>query len=226
MARTDKHAYDHHRAYNGVSLKEGEVLAPFWIPDEMKNADDTIIKENLTTWTFGGISFLIGFIPIAEESFDGYMSLFWKDIDSFTAQYRAGRCIIGYRSDGSPKTCPKANSCAECDHRQLLPRYNRATDSMIMLPESSTADGDMDDMGDGLQMDLSEAAALESTLLDLLQHLAEIKPRYAQIASLGLIGYSAQEIIDQLGLKTSWGYSEYNRARTLTRQYLDHTDDE
>lgn len=65
-----------------------------------------IIQQNLTTWKFGGIGFLIGFAPIQEAAFAGYMKLFWQDINEYLESKRPGRCVLGRNDDTIDRISP------------------------------------------------------------------------------------------------------------------------
>ena len=65
---TDVNKYADHKSLNGEPVPAGHVLAPVWLHRSTVKADKTIIQQNLTTWKFGGIGFLIGFAPIQEAA--------------------------------------------------------------------------------------------------------------------------------------------------------------
>ena len=221
MAKTRKDAYANHRSYDGTPVLEGQVLVPVWFSAQLKKDLDTAIDDNFTTWKFCGIHFLIGFTQIAEENFDSYMEYFWKEINTYIAKNRSGRCIIGYRNDGSPKLCPKANHCTHCPEKGLHPRYNPQLDTIPLSFSADVADyeGEETDYPDPHQMDPVEEASMEDVFLDLVEHLRSINPRYADIVTLLLDGFSPKEIIEQLHLKSSRGYQEISEAEKLTREY-------
>ena len=219
MAKTPKAKYSNHRAYDGAPLKEGEVLVPMWVTAASKKYMTTAIEENFTTWKFAGIEFLIAFAPIAEDRFDDYMAFFWHAINDYLENYRAGRCVIGMRMNGTPQLCPKTNPCTDCAYRNSRPRYNPRKDFIPSFSDDYLHENSSIENATSHQMSVEEEAILEDTFLDLVEHLRQIKPRYAQIVTLGLAGLSEKEIIDKLGLSPSWGYAEYKKARELTLEY-------
>lgn len=221
MAKPNTTKYCNHRAYNGAALKEGEVLIPEWFKRDFKNSLDTAIDENFTTWTIGGYKFLIGFVTVEEEKFEGCMKAFWQKINEQLETFRTGRCILEYNEDGSPKVCPKANHCTHCPEKGLHPGCNPQFDTIPLSFSADVADyeGEETDYPDPHQMDPAEEASMEDVFLDLVEHLRSINPRYADIVMLRLDGFSSKEIIEQLQLKSSRGYQEISEAEKLTREY-------
>ena len=117
--------YCDQKSYNGQPLRPGEVLVPFWCTKDMQLDNDTCIHDNFTTWKKGGYHFLIGFAPIQESAYEEYMKDFNRQINSFLDTWRAGRCIIGHRPDGTPVTCPKCNRCTGCEGENAVVMFHR-----------------------------------------------------------------------------------------------------
>lgn len=212
--------YQNRKSYNGQPVPEGMVLAPAWFSKEMKQNDDTCISANFTTWKFCGIHFLIGFVPVEEECYDSYMSFFWSEINEHLKKTRPGRCIIETKKDGTPKVCPKANLCTGCDKYGTLPRYNLAKEEEELLSLDFCYENDAFDFEDKQTLTPEDAVTLESTFLDLIAHLKNIKPRYAEIVTLGMDGLSREEIIKKIQLRTSRGYQEIENAYKHTLEYF------
>ena len=115
----DTHKYCNQKSYNGQPPRPGEVLVPFWCNKDLQLDNDTCIPENFTTWKKGGYHFLIGFAPIRESAYVEYMQDFNRQINSFLDTWRAGRCITGYRPDGTPITCPKSKSVPDASKKDF-----------------------------------------------------------------------------------------------------------
>ena len=116
-ATVNVHKYDDHKAFNGAPVPLNHVLVPVWFTREMVKADGSVIDQNMTTWKFGGIAFLIGFMPIPEADFKDYMKSFWAEINDYLDSKRPGRCVLGKNDDGTPYLCPYSNRCKGCTDR-------------------------------------------------------------------------------------------------------------
>lgn len=220
MTNKEKSKYQNRRSYNGQAVPEGMVLAPVWFSKVMKQHDDSCIDGNFTTWKFCGVHFLIGFVPIEEDRFDSYMSYFWSEINEHLSQIRPGRCIIDTKKDGTPKVCPKTNRCTGCDKYGTLPRYNPVKDDETLISLDYSYEDEGFDYEDKLHLTPEDEITLEDTFLDLVSYLKKIKPRYAEIVTLGMDGLSPEEIIKKIQLRTSRGYQEIENAYKHTLEYL------
>ena len=97
------------KTYDGTPIPEGYVLAPVWLKRDFVNEASYIKSENLTTRKYAGITFLIGYVAVPPEKYEGLKQDCDEQINAYLKKHRAGRCIIGKKKDGSPKLCPKSN---------------------------------------------------------------------------------------------------------------------
>ena len=98
------------KTYDGTPIPEGYVLAPIWLKQDFVNEASYIKSENLTTREYGDITFLIGYVAVPPEKYEGLKRDCDEQINAYLKKQCAGRCIIGKKKDGSPKLCPKNNS--------------------------------------------------------------------------------------------------------------------
>lgn len=63
-------------------------------------------------------------------------------------------------------------------------------------------------------------AMLEILFAELVEYLGKASSRYAKIATLGKQKLSKEEIIAELGLKSSRGYQEIDKAKKLAEKFL------
>ena len=127
----DPHKYSDQKSYNGQPPRPGEVLVPFWCNKDLQLDNDTCIPENFTTWKKGGYHFLIGSAPIRESAYTEYLQDFNRQINSFLDTWRAGRCITGYRPDGTPITCSKSEKCTGCPQKTSCPHPHHLRKSSV-----------------------------------------------------------------------------------------------
>jgi hypothetical protein len=106
MTRIDSKTRSEKRSYDGRPITDGMLPVPVWLPRKFVNESDGIRAECLTTWTFAGIRFLIGFASVKPEKYDSLKKECYKQINEYLEDRRSGRCIIGYRRDGMPRLCP------------------------------------------------------------------------------------------------------------------------
>lgn len=219
MAELNVNKYVTRKSYNGQPLQEGMVQVPVWFSRSMVNADKSILSQNLTTWKFGGFGFLIGFAPIEPQSYENYMKWFWKQINEYLESKRSGRCIIGRTPEGKPVLC-QAKQCKSCQDRNKYERYNPAKEEVETVSLDELYDNDDFEIEDHNQLSPEDEVMMEATLDALIEHLRSIKPRYADIASLGYSGLSMEEIIEQIHLKPSRGYQEIDACYQLARDFI------
>ncbi|MEE8896903.1 MAG: hypothetical protein SOH48_09515 [Eubacteriales bacterium] len=218
-----------YKSYNGKEVTEGTVLAPFVISDEEYAANTSIIKANIRKWKVNGVIFKIGFMVVPREDFDKMVSLYHSAINDYFEEHperRPGRCLLGMDTDGLPILCNKHDhNCTDCPHRyEGLPRYRNLED---FIQFESFQDTKTDDDGNEVSLDVAdptqdtEGTALLAVLFDeLMEYLQEKNPRYAEMVRLGKEGKSKAEIFEAVGLESSFGYKEWNRAKKLCEEFL------
>lgn len=211
----DPHKYSNQKSYNGQPPRPGEVLVPFWCNKDLQLDNDTCIPENFTTWKKGGYHFLIGFAPINESAYAEYMKDFNRQINSFLDTWRAGRCITGYRSDGTPITCPKTKKCTGCPQKGLLERYNpkkakeQETLSLDFIYDGDGFDNIMPTSPSPEEIICTETDRSEDAHYEILiARLMEDKPRYAEIVRLSKTKVPIDGIGKVIGLKSSRCHEE------------------
>lgn len=123
------------KAYDGQPVPEGYVLTPVWLSrDFVRDAPD-IRPENISTRTYAGIRFLIGYVAVPPELSAPLKRDCDAQINAYLRKRRSGRCVIGYRQDGSPRLCPKDRHCTGCVHRGEYERLNPAKAAQGLLIE-------------------------------------------------------------------------------------------
>ena len=134
--------------------------------------------------------------------------------------------LLGMDMDGLPILCNKHDhNCTDCPHRyEGLPRYRNLED---FIQFESFQDTKTDDDGNEVSLDVAdpsqdtEGTALLAVLFDeLMEYLQEKNPRYAEMVRLGKEGKSKAEIFAAVGLESSFGYKEWNRAKKLCEEFL------
>jgi hypothetical protein len=66
-----------------------------------------------------------------------------------------------------------------------------------------------------------ESAILSVLFAELMDYLEKENSRYATMVRLGSAGYSKEEIFKAVGLKSTFGYQEWNRAKKMVKDFLD-----
>ena len=150
---SNTHKYSNRRSFDGQPVPVGMVLVPFR-KDLYDLKEDDYIDANFTTMHLGEIPYVIGFMPIKEECFEGYMKDFWAEINADMLMKREGRCIIGKNPDGSVKTCPYTRRCKGCPNKGLLERYN--PNRIEILSIDYEYDGETFDIEDKTQPPLED----------------------------------------------------------------------
>lgn len=218
-----------YKSYNGKEVTDGMVLAPFVISDEEYAANTSIIKANIRKWKVNGVIFKIGFMVVPEADFDRMISLYHSAINDYFEEHperRPGRCLLGMDKDALPILCNKHDhNCTDCPHRyEGLPRYKNLED---FIQFESFQDTKTDGDGNEVSLDVAdptqdtEGTALLAVLFDeLMEYLLEKNPRYAEMVRLGKEGKSKAEIFAAVGLESSFGYKEWNRAKKLCEEFL------
>ena len=121
------------KTYDGTPIPEGYVLAPIWLKQDFVNEASYIKSENLTTREYADITFLIGYVAVPPEKYEGLKRDCDEQINAYLKKHCAGRCIIGKKKDGSPKLCPTNNRCKGCTHKDEYERYNSEKDNNLEI---------------------------------------------------------------------------------------------
>lgn len=123
-AYSNTQKYNKRKSFDGQPVPSGMVLVPFRKDlYDLKLGD--YIDANFTTMHFGEFPYVIGFMLINEECFEGYMRDFWDELNKDMEMRREGLCIIGTNTDGSIKTCPYPHRCKGCPNKGILDRHNK-----------------------------------------------------------------------------------------------------
>lgn len=207
------------KPYDGRPVPEGYVLAPVWLKRSFVEDAPDILSENLTTRKYAGITFLIGYVAVPPEEYEGLKQDCDAQINAYLKKHRAGRCIIGYKKDGTPKLCPKTNRCRGCIHKGEYERYNPQKDNNpeILFTDITEEQG-VEDQYPSLQDTETE----EDKLAKLLEHLKTKDPRYYDIVMLRHQDpdMSAEDIFEKLNLKSSRGYQILDDCEQECRRYF------
>ena len=129
------------KQYDGRPVPEEYVLAPVWLKRDFVDDTADILPENLTTRSYAGIRFLIGYVAVPPEEYEDLKRECDAEINAYLKTHRAGRCMIVVREDGLPRLCPKSRRCTERPHMREYERYNPWKDgkkkvSLEDVPES------------------------------------------------------------------------------------------
>ena len=205
------------RTYNGEPIPEGYVLAPVWLKREFVDDAPDIKSENLITKTYAGIEFLIGYVAVPPEKYEGLKQDCDEQINKYLKKHRDGRCIIGHKKDGSPKLCPKSNRCKDCIHKGEYDRYNPARDDNLEVVFTDlTEEVSVIDEYPCMQDNEPD----EEKLVRLLKHLETIDKRYCDIVTMKLAGVSMEKIFDKLKLKSKRGYQVVDECEQVCRKFF------
>lgn len=175
--------------------------------------------------------FKVGFEVVDTDQFDRYLSLHYSCVnDVIDADYperRPGRCLLGVAKDGMPIICNKhGHKCKGSPHRyENLPRYKNAED---YFQKVSFQDTYTDEEGNEISLEVAdpnadtEGETIQGVLLiQLFDYLEKQDPRLATMARLGYSGKDKDAIFEAVGLGSSQGYKEWNRAKELVKKFLD-----
>lgn len=218
-----------YNSYNGEKVTAGKVLAPVIISDAEYEGNDSIIHENLRTWKHFGVPFRVGFMVVDEKDFNKMRSLYYSCINDYLdehPEFRPGRCLLGMDKEGFPILCSKDNVCKGCPHRnEHLPRYKNLEDYIQFISFQDTHE---DEEGNEVGIEVADpnanpedSAILAVLFSQLMEHLEKENKRYATMVRLGKEGYSKEEIFEAVGVKSSFGYKEWNRAKQMVKGFLE-----
>lgn len=216
-------------SYNGEKVTAGKVLAPVIISDAEYEVNDSIIRENLRTWKHFGVPFRVGFMVVEEKYFNKMLSLYYSCINDYLnehSEFRPSRCLLGMDKEGFPILCSKDNICKGCPHRnEHLPRYKNLEDYIQFISFQDTHE-DEESNEVGIEVADPNANPEDSAILavlfsQLMEHLERENKRYATMVRLGKEGYSKEEIFEAVGVKSSFGYKEWNRAKQMVKDFLE-----
>lgn len=209
------------KSFNGVPLREGEVLVPQLVDDREYAIAIGAKPENLRTWTKGGVSYTVMFVPvpadqekISQQVFDAAVN---ELLDEKIGPNRHSRCLVP-QPDGTKKPCPKIKDgnhgpCATCPHKD---EYEREDRSMVSLEEL-----DEENFHPMEAAPSAETEALEEVIFDdLIAYLKDINPALADVVTLGFKGFDKKDVVRQLPVKSSQAYDLYAKAERLTREFL------
>lgn len=209
------------KSFNGVPLHDGEVLVPQLVDDREYAIAIGAKPENLRTWTKGGVSFTVMFVPvpadqekISQQAFDAAVN---ELLDEKIGPNRHSRCLV-LQPDGTKKPCPKIKDgnhgpCATCPHKD---EYEREDRSMVSLEEL-----DEENFHPMEAAPSAESEALEEVIFDdLVAYLKDINPALADVVTLGFRGFDKKGVVKQLPVKSSQAYDLYAKAERLTREFL------
>lgn len=209
------------QSYNSEPLHEGEVLVPQFVDDREYAIAIGAKPENLRTWTKGGISYTVIFVPVPAEQEKTCQQAFDEAVNQYLDEKigpnRHSRCMVP-QPDGTKKPCPKINNsnhgpCASCPHKDEYEREDRSTISIETMNEENFHPMEAEPS--------AESIAMEKFLFnDLKEYLTNINPVLGDLVSLGFQGFDRKEVIQQLPVKSSQAYELYRKAEKLTREFL------
>lgn len=207
--------------FNNEPLCEGEVLVPQLVDDHDYAIAIGAKPENLRTWSKGGISYEVMFVPvpadqeeISQQVFDAAVN---ELLDEKLGPNRHSRCLIP-QPNGTKKVCPKIKKgnhapCATCPHKGEYEREDRSMLSIERLNE--------DEFHPMEAAPSAESEGLMKLLFnDLKEYLHEINPALEAVVTLGFQGFDKSEVVQQLPVKKSQGYTTYDKAEELARKFL------
>ena len=209
------------KSYNNEPLREGEVLVPQLVDDRNYAIAIGAKPENLRTWSKGGVSYTVMFVPvpadqetISQQAFDAAVN---ELLDEKLGPNRHSRCLVP-QPDGTKKVCPKVKDgnhapCATCPHKGEYEREDRSMLSIETLNE--------DEYHPMQAAPSAEAEALEMAIFEyLVEYLKTINSDLADVVTLGFQGFDKKDVVKQLPVKSSQAYDLYAKADKLTREFL------
>ena len=208
-------------ALNNEPLREGEVLVPQFVDDREYAIAIGAKPENLRTWSKGGVSCTVMFVPVpaeqeklCQQAFDEAVNQY---LDEKTGPNRHSRCMVP-QPDGTKKACPKIKNgnhapCASCPHKGEYDREDRSTVSIETLEEENFHPMEA--------APSAESESLEKLMFeDLVEYLKSISPILAETVTLGFQGFDKKDVVGQLPVKSSQAYDVYRKAEKLAREFL------
>ena len=222
--RKESDKYNNMPTVNGISLKVGEVLVPWWLQDE--DRPSLVEKKYIRTWKSGSFRYHVCFIPIPEEKFETYMKEFNREINAYAQSRREGRCVIEIKPDGTKKICPSSRRCENCPYKGMYERYNpHRVDILSLDYENEENKLDIPDSAspsvEEIVLDKMYPKPSEEELLaDMLDHFDCEHPRYAGIIRGKLQNKSNDEIFKKHKLGKSRGYQEVENTYYAAYTFL------
>lgn len=198
---------------DGIPANANQVLCPAVFSINEWPSLETIIRENLETFTCCGQTFYIGYvatdIPNGQTAANVYNICNReknKFINEYLKPYRKGRCVRGYEIDGTPILCwnKSCKGCTGCDKNGIpYERFNPQHPFKEVSFESHVEETGIDfaDKPTVFCGDEEESpyANDEERLLALLKHLKENYPRHYKAFLMLKDKKSAKEICEVLG---------------------------
>lgn len=224
MAYSNPYRYCNRAAIDGATLKPDHVLVPVWL--QPGSEIPAQYSENLITWHKAGLSFLIGFMQQPIECFTPYMKAFWKEIRSYINDHVVGRCVLGYRNDGTPIICPKSRHCTGCPEKYDHDHYNPVRDNVQTISLDYAFEDEEFDYVDPNAVDPLQYVIDQDTETDddlrarALAYLEKKNARHAQVIRLELDGLDVDDICIAIHLKPSRGREVINEANDELCRYL------
>ena len=198
---------------DGVPANTNQVLCPTVFSINEWPSLETIIRENLETFTCCGQTFYIGYIATdipngqtADEVYDTCNKEKNKFINEYLKPYRKGRCIRGYEIDGTPILCweKSCKGCTGCDkngipYERFNPQHPFKEVSLETYVEETGIDfADKPTVFYGDEEE-SHYKNDEERLLALFKYLEENYPRHYKAFLMIKDKKSAEEICEVLG---------------------------
>lgn len=189
---------DERQAYNGLPLKEGEVLVPTLADDNFIRTNE-VSGDKLRSWRMAGVDYTVAFYPVAADAVKHAMSQYHSQVndllDRKLGPNRDARCLIP-QEDGSFVVCPKKRgdnrcACKDCPYHGV---YEREDKGIVSL----------DEIHDDYELDVpasnnTEAEALLPIILDdLMSELKEKNPRIYTVLSLLKEGKDKKDVLKSI----------------------------
>lgn len=198
---------------DGIPANANQVLCPAVFSINEWPSLETIIRENLETFTCCGQTFYIGYvatdIPNGQTATEVYNTCNKeknKFINEYLKPYRKGRCVRGYEIDGTPILCweKRCKGCTGCDQNGIpYERFNPQHPFTEVSFEAHVEETGVDfaDKPTVFYGDEEESPYSndEERLLALLKHLEENYPRHYKAFLMIKEQKSAEEICESLG---------------------------
>ncbi len=207
------------KSYNNEPVGEGQVLVPQLVSLEYARSIGTDMR-NVRTWTKGGVSYPVIFVPVPEEMEAFGWQVFQADendyLDEQLGPNRYARCLVP-REDGGCRVCPKEcggvrNLCTACPHRGEYAREDRSLFSLDIL--------EGDDLFTQTESSAESVAMEEILLAEMISELARKNPLFEQVIRLGYQGMNRKEVAQELPLAKSRAYELYRQCREEAERFL------
>lgn len=198
--------------------QEQQVLIPM-VVDKASLLDNGMMagikKSDIRKWTIGCHKVDVVLVPGTQEQYNDIMNTYYRE---FKAEDRDKRCVV---SDGKGHLirCPECNKCKECPLYLTREHYGTATFSDL---ENTNDEGETVPFDPESTHDYNDADRYERMLVDLVDHINEVAPEYADLLNLLMDGLSRREAAAELNIPKSTAIDRVAKLRKIVDEFLEN----